>query len=85
LTIHFWNHCTSQGGDEIEEFLTGARHEPHDDRVLATFVFTDIVGSTEPAARLGDRGWRNFVRSTIRRVGTFKGVSDEWQIYAIAS
>jgi pimeloyl-ACP methyl ester carboxylesterase len=45
---------------EIEEFLTGVRPErAHDaDRVLATVLFTDIVGSTAKAAELGDRGWR---------------------------
>lgn len=42
---------------EIEEFLTGARHAPEPDRVLATVLFTDIVGSTERAAALGDRRW----------------------------
>lgn len=46
---------------EIEEFLTGARREPHIDRVLATVVFTDIVGSTELAARLGDSEWRKLL------------------------
>ena len=35
--------------DEIEEFLTGARRRPDPDRVLATVLFTDIVGSTERA------------------------------------
>jgi class 3 adenylate cyclase len=44
--------------DEVEEFLTGARHTPEPDRVLATVMFTDIVGSTERAAALGDKGWR---------------------------
>jgi class 3 adenylate cyclase len=44
--------------DEIEEFLTGARHIPEADRVLATVLFTDIVGATEQAAALGDRRWR---------------------------
>jgi class 3 adenylate cyclase len=43
--------------DEIQEFLTGARPAPDTDRVLATVLFTDIVGSTETAARLGDRAW----------------------------
>jgi class 3 adenylate cyclase len=43
--------------DRIEEFLTGDRPEPTDDRVLATVLFTDIVGSTDSAARLGDRRW----------------------------
>lgn len=43
--------------DEIEEFLTGVRRLPELDRVLATVLFTDIVGSTERAARAGDRDW----------------------------
>ena len=43
--------------DEIEEFLTGERHAPEPDRVLATVLFTDIVGSTEQAMALGDRRW----------------------------
>lgn len=42
----------------IEEFLTGARGSAVADRVLATVLFTDIVGSTEKAASLGDRRWR---------------------------
>ena len=46
--------------DEIEEFLTGIR--PGDtDRVLATILFTDIVGSTERALALGDRRWRELL------------------------
>jgi class 3 adenylate cyclase len=43
---------------EIEEFLTGERHEAEADRMLATVLFTDICGSTERAAQLGDRSWR---------------------------
>jgi class 3 adenylate cyclase len=43
---------------EIEELLTGTRHRPAPDRVLATVLFTDIVGSTERAAELGDTRWR---------------------------
>jgi class 3 adenylate cyclase len=43
--------------DEIEEFLTGTRPIPEPDRVLATVLFTDIVGSTERAVELGDRRW----------------------------
>ena len=39
--------------DEIEEFLTGARHIAEPDRILATILFTDIVGSTDRAAALG--------------------------------
>lgn len=47
--------------DEIEEFLTGARHSPEADRVLATVLFTDIVGATESAAKLGDRRWHDLL------------------------
>jgi len=47
--------------EEIEEFLTGARHAPVSDRVLTTVMFTDIVGSTERAAALGDARWRELV------------------------
>jgi class 3 adenylate cyclase len=43
--------------DGIEEFLTGARHVEEPDRVLATVLFTDIVGSTDRVAELGDRRW----------------------------
>jgi class 3 adenylate cyclase len=56
--------------DEVEEFLTGGRHAPETNRVLATVLFTDIVGSTERAAELGDRRWRDLLDShdeTVRR------------------
>jgi len=43
---------------EMEEFLTGERHQTEPDRMLATVLFTDICKSTEHAARMGDRGWR---------------------------
>jgi class 3 adenylate cyclase len=46
---------------EIEEFLTGERGIADVDRVLATVMFTDIVSSTESAARLGDRRWGDVV------------------------
>jgi pimeloyl-ACP methyl ester carboxylesterase len=47
--------------DEIEEFLTGVRTGPDPDRVLATVMFTDIVGATERAVELGDRAWRDLL------------------------
>ncbi len=47
--------------DELQEFLTGVRPAPEYDRVLATVMFTDIVGSTEVAARLGDRAWSDLL------------------------
>ncbi len=49
------------GLDDVEEFLTGRRSAPVADRVLATVMFTDIVGSTEHAARLGDERWRDLL------------------------
>ena len=63
--------------DDIEEFLTGARAPVTVDRVLATVLFTDIVGSTEKAAALGDRRWRDLLdnhHATIRRnLARFRG------------
>jgi pimeloyl-ACP methyl ester carboxylesterase len=46
---------------EIREFLTGVREPEDPDRVVATILFTDIVGSTERARELGDRAWRNLL------------------------
>jgi pimeloyl-ACP methyl ester carboxylesterase/class 3 adenylate cyclase len=61
---HLWFFGDQDGlVDEIEEFLTGTRQVPEHDRVLATVLFTDIVGSTERAAALGDRGWRELLAS----------------------
>jgi class 3 adenylate cyclase len=48
---------------EIEEFVTGMRRGPDPERVLATVMFTDIVGSTEKAVDLGDRRWRELLAS----------------------
>jgi class 3 adenylate cyclase len=48
--------------DTIESFLTGARHvDSESDRMLATVLFTDIVGSTELAGRMGDADWRDLL------------------------
>ena len=47
--------------DEVEEFLTGARGGADPDRRLATVLFTDIVGSTEAAAALGDKRWKEIL------------------------
>jgi class 3 adenylate cyclase/alpha-beta hydrolase superfamily lysophospholipase len=54
--------------DEIEDFLTGHRHPPATDRILATVLFTDIVGSTDRAGQLGDRRWRELLDSHDRVV-----------------
>jgi len=63
--------------DEVEEFLTGARHPPESDRILATVLFTDIVGSTERAAAMGDRRWRDLLGTyyTVarRELARFRG------------
>src|SRR5437764_576620 len=62
---------------EVEEFLTGARTAPEADRVLATVMFTDIVGSTELASRLGDARWRELLddhqASVARELARFRG------------
>ncbi|MBS1887978.1 MAG: adenylate/guanylate cyclase domain-containing protein [Actinobacteria bacterium] len=47
--------------DEVEEFLLGSRRAREPERALATVLFTDIVGSTELAAELGDRRWRDLL------------------------
>jgi class 3 adenylate cyclase len=64
--------------DEIEEFLTGQRHGPELDRILATILFTDIVDSTDRAAELGDQRWRDLLESfygVVRReLPRFRGV-----------
>ncbi len=53
----FWTQNGDDVVDEVEEFLTGTRRGPDPDRVLATVLFTDIVGSTARAVRMGDRQW----------------------------
>ena len=62
---------------EIEEFLTGVRRESTHERVLATVLFTDIVKSTERAAELGDRRWRDLLDShnaeVRRHIARFRG------------
>jgi pimeloyl-ACP methyl ester carboxylesterase len=55
---------------EIREFLTGTREASTPDRMLATVLFTDLVGSTARAADLGDRRWRDLLEqhsAAIRR------------------
>jgi class 3 adenylate cyclase len=47
----------------IEELVTGSTTIPDADRVLATVLFTDIVASTERAAAIGDRAWRDLLES----------------------
>ncbi|MEX2048128.1 MAG: adenylate/guanylate cyclase domain-containing protein [Gemmatimonadota bacterium] len=63
--------------DEVEEFLTGVRQGPDPDRVLATVLFGDMVGSTKHAAEVGDGRWRDVLESyygAVRReLGRFRG------------
>jgi class 3 adenylate cyclase len=69
------NHLPTLGGqtdllDEVEEFLVGSRGAHGVERALATILFTDIVGSTETAARLGDMRWRDLLErhdAAVRR------------------
>jgi class 3 adenylate cyclase len=56
--------------DDIEEFLTGARHAPDPERILATVMFSDIVDSTTRAAEMGDRRWRTLLESIDGSIGT---------------
>jgi class 3 adenylate cyclase len=72
-TLH-WTGDAAAILDEIEEFVTGARGSVVTERVLTTIVFTDIVGSTQRAAGLGDMRWHDLldnhdriVRQQLRR------------------
>ena len=65
-----WAGDTDALVDEIEEFLTGMRPAPRPDRVLATVLFTDVVGSTERLAEIGDARWRELIdahHAVVRR------------------
>jgi pimeloyl-ACP methyl ester carboxylesterase len=62
--------------DHVEEFLTGVKPAAISERVLATVLFTDLVGSTERARELGDRAWAELleghhtaVRKELARFG----------------
>jgi class 3 adenylate cyclase len=63
--------------DEVEQFLTGVHRGGEPDRMLTTVLFTDIAGSTERAAMLGDERWRVLLEShdelVRRRLTAFKG------------
>ena len=74
----YWTGDTAPMLDEIEEFVTGVRGS-FGDRVLTTIMFTDIVGSTQRAALLGDGRWRDLldshdtiVRHELERFGGFE-------------
>jgi class 3 adenylate cyclase len=63
--------------DDVQEFLTGTRQRPEPDRMLATLLMNDIVGSTERAVELGDRTWGDLLNqyyATVRKeVAAFRG------------
>jgi len=70
-------HTAAAMADAIEEFLTGSVATAGGDRVLATVLFTDIVGSTARAEQLGDQRWHNLLdahHTTVRReLARFRG------------
>jgi class 3 adenylate cyclase len=72
-----WGGNTDAIVDELQEFLTGVRRGPEPDRVLATVLFTDIVGSTQKAVELGDRRWRQLLAghdaAVRRQLERFRG------------
>jgi len=74
--VFYWLGDTDVMLDEIEEFLTGVRGSGTE-RVLATVLFTDIVGSTDRAAQLGDGRWRDLLdrhdKSVRAEIGRFRG------------
>jgi class 3 adenylate cyclase/pimeloyl-ACP methyl ester carboxylesterase len=63
--------------DEIEEFLTGARPAGDAERILSTVMFADIVDSTQRAAEMGDRRWRDLLETievaVVRELNRFRG------------
>lgn len=63
--------------DAVEHFVTGAKHAPPPDRVLATVLFVDIVDSTRHLAERGDRAWRDlldrFYKVLRTEIARFKG------------
>ena len=73
----FWFGDPDETVGEILEFVTGTRPEPEIDRVLATVLFADIVGSTERAAEIGDRRWHEVLDSyysiAAREISRFRG------------
>jgi class 3 adenylate cyclase len=71
-------HETDDAAAEIESFLGGAEPPAIPDTVLATLLYTDLVRSSERAAELGDRGWRDALdahhRLVRRELARFRGV-----------
>ena len=61
-------HENDAGLDAIESFLRDEAPPEYPDTVLATVLFTDLVGSTELAAEIGDRSWREVLEAHHARV-----------------
>jgi class 3 adenylate cyclase len=65
--------------DEVQTFLTGQRGAKPSNRVLSTILFTDIVGSTQRAAELGDDAWTAVLaahdRTIAEHVGAWRGIT----------
>ena len=63
---------------DIREFLTGERERLEPDRVLATVLFTDVVGSTDLASRMGDQQWRALLEThhdaTRAEISSHRGI-----------
>jgi class 3 adenylate cyclase/pimeloyl-ACP methyl ester carboxylesterase len=73
--IVFDGHATLDGTgtdwqDDFEEFVTGVRPVAFADRVLSTVLYTDIVGSTDRAASIGDAAWKQLLDRHVEVVGT---------------
>jgi class 3 adenylate cyclase len=75
--VYDWPGSDDPEMDVIEEFLTGRRSERPGERTLATVLFTDLVGSTDRAAQLGDSAWRRLLvehnRLVRDRLEQFRG------------
>ena len=75
-----WTLLEEEVWADVERFVRGLDREPEPDTVLATVLFSDIVGSTEKAAEIGDRAWAELVsrhHALVRRhLDTFGGTRD---------
>jgi class 3 adenylate cyclase/pimeloyl-ACP methyl ester carboxylesterase len=76
-TDYFGLYLSLDIADELERFVAGDYVPEVPDTVLATVLFTDIVASTERAAELGDRAWRELLErhhALVRReLSRFRG------------
>jgi class 3 adenylate cyclase len=77
IDLPYWLGDSAAMLEAIEEFVTGVRGDAGVERVLATVLFTDIVGSTDRAAALGDERWRDLLdrhdKIVRTRLGRFRG------------